>query len=44
VSILESGRLHGVFLHLHHADDPLLGARVEGHALLRRSVSVGRGQ
>ena len=34
----EPRRLHGVLLGLHHPNDPLLGPRVVGHALLRRSV------
>lgn len=35
---LETRRLHRVLLHLDHADDALLGARVEAGALLRWRV------
>ena len=36
---LELGGLHGILLGLHDLDDPLLGARVEGHGLRRRRVA-----
>lgn len=39
--LLEAWGLHGVLLHLHHTDDPLLGPGVEGHTLLGRSVPGG---
>lgn len=37
-ALLKPWRLHGIFLHLHHANDSLLGSRVESNSLLWRCV------
>ena len=36
--LLEAWGLHGILLHLHHANDSLLGSGVERHSLLWRCV------